>query len=201
LPGAGGEPDNAAMSNGTHPHWLGRVLKEHPALLISLVYVAASAIGMIYSWDYLRRFGINVFHFAQIGDFLLGSLKEPFTWLVVVAASAVVSLDSWLSRRCEARGAGRWLRWYANERYRSMNYLVVIVIIVVFLDVLATVKARATRTGSGQLVEVRLADGSPAKTAHLLGTTGQFLFLFEAATGRVDIHPHEAVVSITLANP
>ena len=189
------------MNAGRHPHWLGPVLREHPALLVSLVYVAASAIGMIYSWAYLRRFGINVFHFAQIGDFLLGSLKEPFTWLVVIAAVALVSIDSWLSRKCEERGASRWLRWYANERYRSMNYLVVIVIIVVFLNMLATVNARATRAGNGQLVEVRLADGSPARTAQLLGTTGQFLFLFEAATGRVDIHPHEAVVAIRLANP
>jgi hypothetical protein len=201
LPEAGLEPDNAAMSAANHRPWLDAVLRRHPALLVSLVYVTASAIGMFYSWDYLRRFGINVFHFAQISDFLLGSLKEPFTWLVVITASALVSLDSWYSRRCEARGAARWLRWYANPRYRSMNYLAVVVITLLFLDLLATVNARATMAGSGQRVEVRLADGSAARTVTLLGTTGQFLFLFDAATGRVTIHPHESVLSIDLAMP
>lgn len=189
------------MSTANHRTWLDAVLRRHPALLVSLVYVTASAIGMFYSWDYLRRFGINVFHFAQISDFLLGSLKEPFTWLVVITASALVSLDSWYSRRCEARGAARWLRWYANPRYRSMNYLAVVVITLLFLDLLATVNARATMAGSGQRVEVRLADGSAARTVTLLGTTGQFLFLFDAATGRVTIHPHESVLSIDLAMP
>lgn len=201
MPEAGLEPDNAAMSAANHRPWLDAVLRRHPALLVSLVYVTASAIGMFYSWDYLRRFGINVFHFAQISDFLLGSLKEPFTWLVVITASALVSLDSWYSRRCEARGAARWLRWYANPRYRSMNYLAVVVITLLFLDLLATVNARATMAGSGQRVEVRLADGSAARTVTLLGTTGQFLFLFDAATGRVTIHPHESVLSIDLAMP
>ncbi len=201
MPEAGLEPDNAAMSAANHRPWLDAVLRRHPALLVSLVYVTASAIGMFYSWDYLRRFGINVFHFAQISDFLLGSLKEPFTWLVVITASALVSLDSWYSRRCEARGAARWLRWYANPRYRSMNYLAVVVITLLFLDLLATVNARATMAGSGQRVEVRLADGSAARTVTLLGTTGQFLFLFDASTGRVTIHPHESVLSIDLAMP
>lgn len=201
MPEAGLEPDNAAMSAANHRPWLDAVLRRHPALLVSLVYVTASAIGMFYSWDYLRRFGINVFHFAQISDFLLGSLKEPFTWLVVITASALVSFDSWYSRRCEARGAARWLRWYANPRYRSMNYLAVVVITLLFLDLLATVNARATMAGSGQRVEVRLADGSAARTVTLLGTTGQFLFLFDAATGRVTIHPHESVLSIDLAMP
>lgn len=187
------------MSIAKHPNWLGTVLREHPALVVSLIYVAAPAVGMVYSWDYLRRFGINAFDLAQISDFLLASLKEPLTWLVVIAAIALVSSDNWFSRRCEARGTARWLRWYANARYRSMKYLVVVVITLLFLDFLATVNARATLSGKGQRVEVTLADGSPARTATLLGTTG--LFLFDAAIGRVAIHPHQSVVSINLLTP
>jgi hypothetical protein len=107
LPGVGFEPENAAVSTAKHPNWLGAILRKHPALLLSRVCIAASAVGMICSWDYLRRFGINVSHFAQIGDFLLGSIKQPFTWLVVIPAIAVASVDSWVSRRCEARAAAR----------------------------------------------------------------------------------------------
>jgi hypothetical protein len=53
------------------------VLREHPALLVSTFYLAASFVGMFYSRAFLRRFGINVFNYAQISDFLLASLKEP----------------------------------------------------------------------------------------------------------------------------
>ena len=76
-----------------------RLLSEHPALLVSIVYFAASIIGMFYSWDFLRRFGINVFHYAQIGDFLLASLKEPFTWILVFLAIGLMVFDNAMSRR------------------------------------------------------------------------------------------------------
>lgn len=168
--------------------------------MVSLIYVAASTVGMFYSWSYLRRFGINVFHFAQISDFLLGSLKEPFTWLIVISASTLITLDSWLSRRLEQQGAPRWLGWYASARYRSMNYLAVVVVVLVLLDAFAAVNARDTLAGKGQRVEVVLADGK-ATSVELIGSTGQFLFLFDVATGRVAVHPHQAVLGISARVP
>ncbi|MGI9225435.1 MAG: hypothetical protein ACR2QX_13205, partial [Woeseiaceae bacterium] len=66
---------------------------------MSGLYVAASIIGMFYSWAFLRRFGINVFNYAQISDFLLVSLKEPFTWGLVILAIVLVMLDNASSRR------------------------------------------------------------------------------------------------------
>ena len=71
------------MKGEKKPGWVTALLREHPALLVSVVYVAASTIGMAYSWAFLRHFGINIFNYAQIGDFLLASLKEPSTWLLV----------------------------------------------------------------------------------------------------------------------
>jgi len=84
------------------------VFREHPALLVSAFYVAASSIGMFYFWDYLRRFGVNVFNYAQISDFLLASLKEPFTWGLVVIAVSLVMVDNAASRRVESKGPGKW---------------------------------------------------------------------------------------------
>lgn len=194
--------DNAAMSGTpSGSNWFRFIAREHPALMVSLVYVAASAIGMFYSWSYLRQFGINVFHFAQISDFLLVSLKEPFTWLVVIAASTLITFDNWLSRRFEQRGVPRWLGWYASTRYRAMNYLAVVVVVLVLLDALAAVKAQDTLAGKGERVRVLLADGTSPRSVDLIGSTGQFLFLFDAPTGRVTVHPHQAVLGIDVRLP
>lgn len=38
-------------------------------------------------------------------------------------------------------------------------------------------------------------------TVLLLGTTGQFLFLYDASTRQVTIHPHENVRSISFKAP
>ena len=189
---------NGRMKGEKKPGWVTALLREHPALLVSVVYVAASTIGMAYSWAFLRQFGINVFNYAQIGDFLLASLKEPFTWLLVLTAFVLMALDNAMSRRYQRKGNIRWLRWYGSNRYRSVNYMGAVGIIMLFLYVHADRKADEAKAGEGEYVEVKLTDGSAPRTAMLLGTTGQFIFLYDAETRAVDIHPNENIQTISL---
>lgn len=174
-----------------------RLLVEHPALLVSALYVTASAIGMFFSWDYLRLFGINVFLFAEISDFLLASLKEPFTWLLTFVAVVLVLLDNAMSRRVGRRATSRWIAWYGTPGYRAVNYVVAIMIVLLFLHGFAIIKSRDTREGEGDMVTVTLADGSAGRQMLLLGTTGRFVFFFDHRDNRVDIHPNENILTIT----
>ena len=178
-----------------------KVFREHPALIASGFYVLASFVGMFWSWAYLRHFGINVFNYAQISDFLLASLKEPFTWALVVLAFAMIQADNAYSRRVGRRAKTRWFGWYGSPRYRAINNVGVFALIGVFIFVYATLEAEDTRGGHGESVDVIFDEGGKAKTATLLGTTSQFVFLYEPATERVDIHPFEAIHAISFVSP
>ena len=180
-----------------HQKWLNPIFREHPALLVSAFYVAASTIGMFYSWAYLRRFGINVFNYAQLGDFLLASLKEPFTWALVFLAAALVLLDNASSRRQEKRGLGKWFAWYGSPRYRYANNFLAIVMVLMFIHAYAVSQARDAKSGEVKRVDVIFAEGGAAKTSALIGTTGQFVFLYDSDTERVNIHPIEGIHSIS----
>ena len=168
---------------------------------MSAFYVTASIIGMFYSWAYLRNFGINIFNYAQISDFLLASLKEPFTWGLVLLAATLVLLDNASSRRVERESTRKWLRWYGSPRYRFLNNFAAISMVLLFLYSFATIQARDTRAGDGKFVDVIFADTGTAISALLLGTTGQYLFLFDAKANRVDIHPIENIHSISFEAP
>jgi hypothetical protein len=152
---------------------------------------------MFWSWAYLRQFGINVFNYAQVTDFLIASLKEPFTWVLVVLAILMVKADNAYSLRVEKRDKTRWFRWYGSPRYRFLNNLGVVALVGVFIFVYATLEAEDTRNGDGRIVDVTFEAGGDARTATLLGTTGQFLFLYDSMTERVDIHPFENVHAIS----
>lgn len=180
----------------TRPSWSRQLLSEHPAFLFSALYVVASIIGMVFSWDFLRRFGINVFHYAEISDFLLASLKEPYTWGLVTIAVLLVAGDNALSRWVARRTSTHWLSWYTSPRYRALNYLVAVIICGIFIDAYAMWKAERAYAGEGETVTVTLVDGTAPREALLLGTTGRFLFLYYPASDRVDIHPHEVVLTI-----
>ncbi len=181
--------------------WFAAVLQRHPALLISALYVVASTIGMLFSWDYLRRFGINVFNYAQIGDFLLASLKEPMTWALVVVAGVIVFADNAFSRWWQRKERSRWTRWYGSSRYRVLNYVIALLMVVFFIDGYAKYKARQTFDGGGQLIEYQLVESNTRRSASLLGTTAQFIFLFDARTRRVHVLPHESIKSISFLVP
>ncbi len=179
-----------------------RVLADHPALLVSMVYVFASAIGMLFSWTYLWHFGINFFDYAQIGDFLLASLKEPYTWLVVVLVVIGLWFDNRLSLRWSRKERPRWLRWYGDERYRRSNYLTGILLVVFLITVYADQQARATYAGrKGMVVEIRLAERDVSYQRVILGTTAQYLFTFDPESREVSIYPAESVEVIRFVTP
>lgn len=178
-------------------NWVVALLRRHPALLVSVLYVTASTIGMLFAWDYLRLFGINVFNYAQVGDFLLASLKEPFTWAIVFISILLVAADNAMSRIVERKSSSPFLKWYGSGRYRAVNYIVAIMLIVVFIHSYALLKRNAVLDGESREVSVQLADSADSKKVVMLGTTGQFLFLYDVESARVDIHPHENVASIS----
>jgi uncharacterized membrane protein len=177
------------------------LLKQHPALIVSALYLAASVIGMFYAWAFLRRFGINVFNYAQVSDFLIASLKEPFTWALVVLAVILVLLDNANSRRAGKKSLSKWWAWYGSPRYRMVNNFAAIYMVLLFIYSFATLQARETREGDGKIVDVMFAESGAVTTAILLGTTGQFVFLFDDRTERVDIHPIENIHSISFHAP
>jgi len=177
--------------------WLHSIFREHPALLVSAFYVAASIIGMFYSWAYLRHFDINVFNYAQLSDFLLASLKEPYTWALVFLAAFLVFIDNASSRRIERRGPSKWLGWYGSSRYRLVNNFAAISMVLIFIFAYAHSQARHTKAGDFKTVDVTFAESGAVKSSGLLGTTGQFVFLYDAKDERVDIHPIESIHSIS----
>jgi len=179
--------------------WILELLRQHPALLVSALYVMASTIGMLFSWDYLRLFGINIFNYAQIGDFLLASLKEPFTWVIVIVSVLLVMADNAMSRRVERGGKRRFFKWYGTRSYRMVNYVGAVVLIVTFTHLYALAKKDKVLAGGGRIVNVQLTESTTKNQVVLLGTTGSFIFLFDPLLQEVAVHPHENVYSISFA--
>ena len=54
---------------------------DNPTLFLSLLYVYAAGIGLVYSATLYRRFGLNIFDYSEISDFLLAAFKVPAVFL------------------------------------------------------------------------------------------------------------------------
>lgn len=189
------------MNAGTGQSRIAGIFRQHPALLLTALYFGASMIGMLFSFAYFSEFGINYFHYAQVGDFLLASLREPMTWVVVAFSVLLMIGDNASSRWWQRKPRSKWTRWYGSPRYRSVNLALTLVLVALFIVYFAQLQANAVRAGEGAVVELTLADGRQPLRRTFLGTTSQFLFVFDRQSGQVTIHPHENVLALALASP
>lgn len=179
----------------------GRIFRDHPALLVSGLYVFATAIGMFFSWSYLRHFGINVFLYAEIGDFLMASFKDPVIWIVVITMIVAWYVDIRASTRWGARDRMRGLRWYGTKAYRRLSYPSGLLALIVILSLAAADEAEDAREGRGDVVNVRLADADTVRSGILLETTARFVIVFDTTTQTVHAYPHEGITEVFFVAP
>jgi len=185
---------------------------EHIGTVLTLGYLAVTCVGMISSWALYARFGVNVFHFAQIGDFLLAATAWPVASLSVVLALAVIAA----LRRVD-RFSDRY-RWYrlmymdsdsVRRIFRSKTAWAVYSGLYIWLAAggHADWYERRLRSGNVGHVTVQLQTGtyggreaSIPFDAQLIGATTAYVFLYDRVSGRTTVVPVENLASLVPAD-
>jgi hypothetical protein len=86
---------------------IGSFFREHPAIAGTLLYLQVTTVGVVYSWQLFRRFGINVFDYAEANDFLLAAFKDPFVFgmstfsIIAVLVATIIGYLQRTARRPE----------------------------------------------------------------------------------------------------
>lgn len=57
-----------------------------------LTYFYVTVVGMVQSWLQFRVFGINVFEFSELNDFLLAAFREPLAFFAILGVIAYGAL-------------------------------------------------------------------------------------------------------------
>ncbi len=183
--------------------------RQHPGLVLTGGYLAATAVGMLSSWTFYSHFGINVFHYAQLSDFILVSFRNPLATVAILAAVPMV----WLIIKSDDLMV-RHLRWYKyiySEKLRALSRtpaawaLYMALYAYVFSLVYSGRLAAQMRAGEVRAVEAQLQSGQylgqdatqPFRTS-VLGTTTDYVFLYDVGSGAVTIVPVENLASLTL---
>ncbi len=189
----------------------GKVLfREHPALAVTMLYALVSAIGLLFNWSLFRQFGVNVFNFMEVGDFLLAALREPLTFVLSATALVVTYLIQrlgalelrWLTGR---KDKGRfWAGYYWFSRTINNHAVTGLVGFLLycylFLALYADHKSDQIRAGVARQVSVELASESDhieGRPIAFLGATNRFVFLFDVAADTTHIIPHENLSVMT----
>jgi hypothetical protein len=210
------EPTLAAVAPGADPYrpWIVRLLARHPGGLVTGVYLALTAVGVMYDVFYYARFRVDILDYAQTGDFLVAALREPlaiiYCVLPVLLVWLVARVRRWARRKSawyDAYAARYEKKWRVGPRWFDvMNTTFVLVYALLFVIEYATFDARRTRRADARQVRVRLLSdaGTPlqanGRTATLIGSTSAYLFLYDRAADSTYVVPASNVAQVALSS-
>ena len=194
--------------------WLRAQLRHEPTHALTLAYLAVSLLGVWASYWFFRSFGIAILDYMDPSDYLTAGLRDP-VYLAIVSGAAVLSLllnfHEYARVRGEAYHAGIRAHWWgrlllpfpyrpAREHWvqrftgwRGLSLPTGMLFGVVWATMWLTLsyvedKARTIMGGGGDIVRLTLAHTHEPQpgTARMLGTVGDFVFLYWPESRRAE---------------
>lgn len=184
-----------------------RMAREHPTLLLTLIYVALTAIGLIYDWWFFRYFRINILDYSETSDFLLAAIRRPLVILLCLLPLVILAMGRQI-RRWARQKSNRYDQFVkrstvlriANPGLTIASYgLFVFIYAVLFMQLYAAFVAKRVKSGHGLQVTVERTTGlNPEEKPILLGTTSKYVFLYYRGRKETEIVPVGAVSRVTV---
>jgi hypothetical protein len=177
----------------THPLTF---VRENWPWFAPLVYGYVSLVGMVQSWLQLRAFGINVFDYAELNDFLLAAFREPTALLaalgIVAYGGLFVLVGVYFQRKRTRFGStasfSKYQRWF--------NYVMFPLVVVIapfygpllldgagkgrIRESVMNDRARIVSVQIKDLVEPSYSKDQWIRDARFIGMSGKYLFLYVA---------------------
>ncbi len=151
--------------------------------VISISYIVAVAIGMVFLFEKYSQFGINIFDYADVFDFIIA----PFADLKVLFFSVgsiilwftIVTIDvSWKKKNPESYSK---LNMGLDKKkwFDPFRYAIYVIILLCYIYIAADGYGKSAKKQietKGKNIEVRFNDGE-IKKGILIGKTSEYLFL------------------------
>ena len=177
--------------------------REHSGFVLTAGYLALIAIGMMYEFWLFWRFRISILYYAEAADFLLVPFREP---LVILVALAPIPIFRLYMRGAKALGTklakpnAKPLAPAQAAFYRKFM-LAVNVLAMALWSLVATAEfaefvSNRIRAGKRRTVRI-VTTASPQPIAGtIIGTTSQWVFLYDPRLDQTRMIPVENVGEI-----
>ena len=190
------------------------VLRENPGLMLTVAYVGASLIGVVFNFLYFRRFGFNVLEFSEASDFLMVVVREPLTVALALFGIPVylgymmgaAALSVWIKRKWPRAAGTPEKREKNRQKYQRMapmlQFMYIGVYALLFVMLYSKYQAnRIKRAEQGQVIVEYRTDAPSARPAPvkatLIGTTTRFVFLYFHEGKEAEVVPVDAIARLT----
>lgn len=183
-------------------------MRESTGITITSAYLLLILTSMGYLYLLFGYFDINVVKYLTFEDILATPIKNPDIILIFLALiSILVFADLGQGLKMKLRRKYQdlptpfyvkvfyYLMWVPKKRKANIKLTLATVLLCLFMYVFAFAKIEAEdlRDGGGELIELKLANDNKKIRASLLGTTINYVFVFDNATQKSYVFNVEAI--------
>jgi hypothetical protein len=174
-----------------------RFLREHTGQALLLMYLGIAVITRLYDVWFYQRFRVNIFYYSEPQDFFLAPMRNPATIMFIVVPAFLLIGISWLAGR--RKTVREHTRWNTPQLRLVAGTSLVLLASAVLTKAYADQRADEVRAGAGRHVSFTRNDGiSYNEQPLLLGSTGQFFFLYYTKRRVAEIVPVENTALMTV---
>jgi len=172
------------------------IVKEFQTFL-SVFYLLLVGIGMLFSYEKYSRFGINIFQYSDIFDFLLTPFRDLYIFLFSFASIGIVFLLYIMNKLIK----NKFPKFY-NSKYRLgliksyplFGFIIVFIVYLFSFSIKYGKFAERNILENTKLTEIMLSNGN-IKKGNLIGKNNGYIFLLENKS-EVNIYPISNSVSL-----
>lgn len=190
------EIQTQSQSEGLIKNKYEHLLKEAQSI-ISIFYIVAVGIGMLFNSQKYSKFGINIFDYADIFDFLVAPFSDIIILFFTIGscffAYLIFLFDYWWMKKYPKFYSKIALGWEKKKWYNSFRYLMFLTILFCYLNYSADIYGELTaqKTKKQTPISLRFTDNE-IKKGIVIGQTKQVIFLLEGK--QVKAIPFMAIV-------
>lgn len=157
------------------------IIKEVQTI-ISISYIAAVGIGMLFNYQKYILFGINIFDYADVFDFLISPFSDikilSFTLISIALASLILYLDVLWKKKFPDAYSRFNLGWDEKSWFTPMRYISGAALIIMYLIIASGIYGKISKKEllNQDPIELRFSDDE-IKSGKMIGKTNEVVFL------------------------
>ncbi len=173
-----------------------RIIGELQTIL-TITYILTIGIGMLFSFQKYRHFGINIFDYADVFDFLITPFSDfkilMFSVGSIFAGLSIVRIDMYIKRTKPKYYSRVNFGMDKKKWFEPVRYTMYIFVVLFYLYLTSEAYGNLTKSviEKQNTIDVKFNDGE-ITTGILIGKTSEILFLKK--NGKVTAIPIKSMV-------
>ena len=188
-----------------------RFVRHSTGITIAIAYLVLLLSSMSYLHIVYSSLDLNILQFVTFEDILATPIKNPdiiVTFFLLFLIFYFADIGNRFRVRLQEKYAGndipfyakllKWIFWAPKKRKANIRtiYFIISACLVIYVFVFASQEAKEVKKGEGSMVAITFADNTPPIETTLLGTTSNYVIIYDHKLGESTAYYVEAIHSI-----